>query len=423
MFPSKVFVLAVMLSLTSYCSTGDLNFFKAAGSSVRFPGIEKRTSHGIKVVSWSFEASTSRIPDTILDYTPGGEPDYVNNFKNRCRFNTTDFSLWLQDLKMSDSGKYSLKLYIEGDDPIVETRELQVLHVDVLPTENRPEGDSLIFPGVKIEVKEILQIQLTFRASGSQTEVPILHYRPPTKRFESLSDAYKDRIEFNLENLSFMLRNISATKDRGNYTRELQLRSSMMISRIPIIIYKIELSSPLTYSEGSSLLLSVTEEKILSDVSQIRWIFLQPKSKSEVTILDYQPPSHNYSLLSEDYKDRIEFNKTNFSLLLQSVTPIDRGIYVLEQYNGDKLQFVKIPVAVSNYANTWNSYLPAVGVLSCIIIILTLLVMGFLLAVFCPCFHSVRWVKKLMQKLKNILIERFPDEPEGVQQVNDVLLE
>nr|XP_014353209.1 PREDICTED: uncharacterized protein LOC102366842 isoform X2 [Latimeria chalumnae] len=314
MFPSKVFVLAVMLSLTSYCSTGDLNFFKAAGSSVRFPGIEKRTSHGIKVVSWSFEASTSRIPDTILDYTPGGEPDYVNNFKNRCRFNTTDFSLWLQDLKMSDSGKYSLKLYIEGDDPIVETRELQVLHVD-------------------------------------------------------------------------------------------------------------ELSSPLTYSEGSSLLLSVTEEKILSDVSQIRWIFLQPKSKSEVTILDYQPPSHNYSLLSEDYKDRIEFNKTNFSLLLQSVTPIDRGIYVLEQYNGDKLQFVKIPVAVSNYANTWNSYLPAVGVLSCIIIILTLLVMGFLLAVFCPCFHSVRWVKKLMQKLKNILIERFPDEPEGVQQVNDVLLE
>ncbi|XP_064417195.1 uncharacterized protein LOC102356387 [Latimeria chalumnae] len=190
-----------------------------------------------------------------------------------------------------------------------------------------------------------------------------------------------------------------------------------------------QLSSPQVQLEGSSLLLSVTKEEVLSNISQIRWTFLQPNSKSAVTILDYQPHSRTYLLRSEDYKDRMKFNETNFSLLLQKVTPMDHGFYMLEQYNGDKRWFIKIPVAIFKVENLYNWSSASVGGLSffmfCLGFITALLLV--VLATYCRCCHSVRWIKELMKRLAKKWIEHLDDqtlkEELEDRQTGDIVLE
>nr|XP_014351365.1 PREDICTED: uncharacterized protein LOC106705847 [Latimeria chalumnae] len=411
-FASKMLIFAMMLFFVTHGSADELRFSAAAGSSVHLPGIEKGASQKITYVTWSLKTSKVETPDDILDYKPGAETAllYLTKFKGRYQFDKGNFSLWLEDLREGDSGNYLLNVYTD-DGNVVKTRVLQVVPVDGT-SQVAMEGSSLLIFGPKEEILfNISLIRWKFLHPDCKSEVTILEYQPPFKNYSFLSKDHKDRITFNERNFSLLLQN-AKTVDSGYYILEQLKHGESHSSRTPVKVFEPELSSPQIYSEGSSLLLFVTKEKILSGVSQIRWTFLQPNSKSAVTILDYQPHSDTYSLLSEGYKGRIEFSKKNFSLLLRSVIPMDHGIYVLEQYSDDTGRFVKIPVVILKAENLYNWSSASVGGLSfftfCLGFITALLLA--VLAIFCRCCYSVRWIKELMKKLTKKMTENFADE-------------
>ncbi|XP_078422820.1 uncharacterized protein LOC144695735 [Cetorhinus maximus] len=108
------FVLLLLLQRFSLLSVGSLGeedgtkeAFGAVGSSILLDP-ECRTDVSNRDVVWEFTGSDGKLV-TILDYVPGHHKEEPNeNFKSRLQFITSNGSLILNNLKLSDQGVYCI---------------------------------------------------------------------------------------------------------------------------------------------------------------------------------------------------------------------------------------------------------------------------------------------------------------------------
>ncbi|XP_064417263.1 uncharacterized protein LOC106701887 isoform X2 [Latimeria chalumnae] len=413
-FASEMLIFSVMLFLVTHSSAGYLSFFKAAGFSVYFPGIEKRTSQTITDVSWSYKASNIGTPDTILDFISGDKTDqlYLNKFKNRYRFNTTDFSLWLQDLKVDDSGNYFLNVHIGGNGLIVETRELQVFHVDNDQRVFKTAGSSVHLPGVEKETSQkITRVSWLYEASNTGMPDTILNYTTGTETDQFYLNKFKYRSQFDKTDFSLWLQDLKEG-DNGNYFLKMYTDEGKIVVKIRTLQVHVD-DVTLIIMAGLSVLFPGAAEDIDEKVKRVTWSMKVSNTESTIIILDYTPGNKSFQSHPNQFENWFEFSELNASLQLKNVKANDGGIYLLEMYT-DEGKTVKTRTLQVHHAddnpNNWSS--AAVGGL-CFVIFWFGFIMALLLGVLtisCRCCHSVRWIKELMKKLTKKMIENFADE-------------
>ncbi|XP_064417261.1 uncharacterized protein LOC102358752 isoform X3 [Latimeria chalumnae] len=403
-------IFPAMLFLVTHSSAGYLSFFKAVGFSVYFPGIEKRTSQTITYVSWSYKASNIGTPDTILDFTPGDKTDelYLNKFKNRYRFNTTDFSLWLQDLKVDDSGNYFLNLHNGGNGFIVETRELQVFHVNNDQRVFKTAGSSVHLPGIEKETSQkITHVSWLYEASNTGMPDTILNYTTGTETDQFYLNKFKYRSQFDKTDFSLWLQDLKEG-DNGNYFLKMYTEEGKIVVKIRALQVHVD-DVTLIITAGLSVLFPGAAEGIDEKVKRVTWSMKASNTESPIIILDYTPGKKSF----QPHPNQFEFSKVNASLQLKNVKANDSGIYLLEIYTDEgktvKTRTLQVRHADDN-PNNWSS--AAMGVL-CFVIFWFGFIMALLLGVLtisCRCCHSVRWIKELMKKLTKKMIKNFADE-------------
>ncbi|XP_064417260.1 uncharacterized protein LOC102358752 isoform X2 [Latimeria chalumnae] len=325
-------IFPAMLFLVTHSSAGYLSFFKAVGFSVYFPGIEKRTSQTITYVSWSYKASNIGTPDTILDFTPGDKTDelYLNKFKNRYRFNTTDFSLWLQDLKVDDSGNYFLNLHNGGNGFIVETRELQVFHVNNDQRVFKTAGSSVHLPGIEKETSQkITHVSWLYEASNTGMPDTILNYTTGTETDQFYLNKFKYRSQFDKTDFSLWLQDLKEG-DNGNYFLKMYTEEGKIVVKIRALQVHVD-DVKFIVTAGLSVLFPGAAEGINQKVKRVTWSMKASNTGSPIIILDYTPGKKSF----QPHPNQFEFSKVNASLQLKNVKANDSGIYLLEIYTDE----------------------------------------------------------------------------------------
>ena len=72
--------------------------------------------------------------------------------------------------------------------------------------------------------------------------------------------------------------------------------------------------------EGSPVTLTTTQHDKREAILNIKWVYNQ-------TVLVYYIPKHQYVELEDLFKDRVEFDETDFSLTLKNPQRSDSGLY------------------------------------------------------------------------------------------------
>ncbi|XP_006011070.1 uncharacterized protein LOC102366236 isoform X2 [Latimeria chalumnae] len=216
-FALKILVLAEVLFLSTSSSADDQRYNIIAGSQVLLHGLEGGTRPEITLVSWSFKVSKTRIPDTILDYTPGDENYqlYSHKIENGFEFSKENFSLLLKNVKVSNSGIYHLSIYT-GEGKSTNTRTLQVAPLDVMNF-FVTECLSVELPGIEGGVtQKIKLVTWSVKAFNNGPLIAILGFAPGNRTLQFYPKQLENRFEFSKTNASLWLKNVNMS-DSGIY--------------------------------------------------------------------------------------------------------------------------------------------------------------------------------------------------------------
>ncbi|XP_073781987.1 hemicentin-1 isoform X2 [Danio rerio] len=291
---------------------------EVVGGSVKFiPNNPPSTA--IKVVQWKFGT-------TGILTGPPDSPLIVSTYRNRISFDKNTLSLELRNLKLEDSGSYSLIALDSGANQLRGETSLQVFEENVDEDLQLPElttggvGGHVMFIPNKIPSTAIDVIIWQFGTTI------ILTGNPDSP---SVTSAYRDRVSFDKSTLSLELRNLKL-EDSGSYSLTLltssgdQLRGETLL-HVFDYIHDVILIGP--------------EEALIERESSANIT-----SKGSGTITSVQWMKDNSPLSSSS---RIIFSSDNRSVSISPVERSDTGEYQCTYSNPVSSETAKLTLIIN----------------------------------------------------------------------------
>uniref|UniRef100_UPI00398E5768 cell adhesion molecule CEACAM1-like isoform X2 n=1 Tax=Pristiophorus japonicus TaxID=55135 RepID=UPI00398E5768 len=263
----------------------------AAGSSIRFPG----TDRGFSDFNWEFSDPSRTIP--IMEYTKI-HPIIFDQYRNRVEFNKSDGSLLLKDLQQADTGRYKLTVDLDPHRTRILTLEVfDPLSKPSISCNFSPENHTV---ALSCEVQRGRASSILWTRGG----VALL----ADQRYW-LSDG----------NTTLIIRNVQKS-DSGTYTCTVTNPVSQTNNTCHLTITAQMVKDSMVAATGSSIRFPGTDKGF----TEFNWEFSD--SSRTVPIMEYTKKHH---IIFEQYSNRVEFSKSNGSLLLKDLQQTDTGRYKL----------------------------------------------------------------------------------------------
>uniref|UniRef100_UPI00398E6313 hepatic and glial cell adhesion molecule-like isoform X7 n=1 Tax=Pristiophorus japonicus TaxID=55135 RepID=UPI00398E6313 len=171
-------------------------------------------------------------------------------------------------------------------------------------------GSSIRFPGTDRGFSDF-----NWEFSDPSRTIPIMEY---TKIHPIIFDQYRNRVEFNKSDGSLLLKDLQQA-DTGRYklTVDLDPHRTRILT---LEVFAQMVKDSMVAATGSSIRFPGTDKGF----TEFNWEFSD--SSRTVPIMEYTKKHH---IIFEQYSNRVEFSKSNGSLLLKDLQQTDTGRYKL----------------------------------------------------------------------------------------------
>ncbi|XP_072406027.1 uncharacterized protein [Chiloscyllium punctatum] len=269
---------------------------------------------------------------------------------------------------------------------------------------NAQLGSDVTFPGPKVQTGHT---SLKWLYTNGKSILILAFINVNDRRIGQPSNPYKNRITYNADTLSFMLKNIKAT-DEGTYTlREAAHGSIINVKLIINITVEIEVY------EGSDVKIPGPEnpEKYTLTI----WTF--SRLLNTINIVEfYGSPDVPKGFVTSEYKDRIITDARTLSFVLQKVRMTDFGTYKLHNVDAQEiLKHVELIVIQQQNPNPNKPQISSNSSLGNTIIALTCSVPVKVLTIewlaFGKAIHDVRY--RLVNNNRTLIIDMAEESDSG----------